>query len=56
MGVVMSRKVSGAVKIQSHLEQNLTLLVYHYMQIRAPLVMTYRLPCTSLRLKAKETF
>ena len=55
MGVGMSRKVrgGGAVEIQSHLEQNLTLLVYLSMQIRAPLVMIYRLPCKSLCLKRK---
>ena len=56
LGVRMSRKVRGPVKTQSHLEQNLTLLVFRSMQIRAPLVMIYCLPCRSLCLKAKETF
>ena len=56
MGVGMSRKVRRPVKIQCHLEQNLTFLVYLSMQIRAPLVMIYRLPCKSLCLNANETF
>ena len=41
-------KSEGQAKINSHLEQNIFLLQYHSMQIRAFLVMIYRLPCTSL--------
>ena len=51
----MSRKVRGPVNIQSNLEQNLTLLLNRFMQIRAHL-MIYHFPCKSLYLKAKETF
>ena len=32
-GVGMPQKVRGALKINSHLEQNLTLLLYRSMQI-----------------------
>ena len=43
-------KSEGQAKINSHLEQNLFLLLYRFMQIHASLVMIYRLPCTSLCL------
>ena len=41
-------KSEGQAKINSHLEQNLFLLQYRSMQIRASLVMIFRLLCTSL--------
>ena len=42
-------KSEGQAKINCHLEQNLFLLLYRSMQIRASLVMIYRLPCSSWR-------
>ena len=52
--VVVSRQVRGIAKLQSHLEQNLTILRYRSMQIRALLVMINRLTCKSLCLKARD--
>ena len=53
-GVGMPRKMRGPVKIQSHLEQNLTLLLYRSMQIHVPLAMIYRFPCKRMCLHGRQ--